>query len=197
MMRLHHTARLVLPKRTLQTQINSQWTFQLQGIPLVRLRPVMGSLRSRGSHHHTHNSLIKSSACPRSNNLLRGRIFSPKRITSPSSPFLMTMNIGVHPQFFGASHFAAVRIYSSSRPPNPPRNRIVSTLGAIGAGGMLLVGKGKYILGALKLTKFASLGSMLLTVGAYTAFCKYTCDAQINVLLLLFMQRMMMCFIYS
>jgi len=40
----------------------------------------------------------------------------------------------------------------------------------IGAGGMLLLGKGKYILGALKLTKFASLGSMLLTVGAYSAF---------------------------
>lgn len=32
------------------------------------------------------------------------------------------------------------------------------------------MGKGKYILGALKLTKFASLGSMLVTVGAYTAF---------------------------
>jgi hypothetical protein len=42
----------------------------------------------------------------------------------------------------------------------------------IGAGGMLLLGKGKYLLGALKLTKFASLGSMLLTVGAYTAFCE-------------------------
>jgi len=35
---------------------------------------------------------------------------------------------------------------------------------------MLILGKGKYLLGALKLTKFASLGSMLLTVGAYTAF---------------------------
>jgi len=40
----------------------------------------------------------------------------------------------------------------------------------ITAGGALLLGKGKYIFGALKLTKFASLGSMLLTVGAYTAF---------------------------
>ena len=34
----------------------------------------------------------------------------------------------------------------------------------------MLMGKGKYILGALKLTKFASLGSMLVTVGAYAAF---------------------------
>lgn len=40
----------------------------------------------------------------------------------------------------------------------------------LGAGGLMLMGKGKYILGALKLTKFASLGSMLVTVGAYTAF---------------------------
>lgn len=34
----------------------------------------------------------------------------------------------------------------------------------------MLWGKGKYILGALKLTKFASLGSMLVTVGAYSMF---------------------------
>lgn len=40
----------------------------------------------------------------------------------------------------------------------------------LGGAGLLLWGKGKYILGALKLTKFASLGSMLVTVGAYTAF---------------------------
>lgn len=32
------------------------------------------------------------------------------------------------------------------------------------------MGKGKYLLGALKLTKFASLGSMVLTVGTYTMF---------------------------
>ncbi|KAL3797632.1 hypothetical protein HJC23_013464 [Cyclotella cryptica] len=73
------------------------------------------------------------------------------------------------PFFLGSTHFAAIRIYSSSRPP-PPKNRFTTVLGTIGAGGLVLWGKGKYILGALKLTKFASLGSMLLTVGAYTAF---------------------------
>jgi len=83
-----------------------------------------------------------------------------------------TYPIGMHYRYqLGSSHFAAIRIYSSSqRPPNPPRNRITSGLGMLGAGGLMLFGKGKYILGALKLTKFASLGSMLLTVGAYTAF---------------------------
>ena len=75
----------------------------------------------------------------------------------------------------GSSHFASLRVYYSSnqnnnqRPPIPPRNRLSAGIGMLGAGG-LLIGKGKYILGALKLTKFASLGSMLLTVGAYTAF---------------------------
>lgn len=41
--------------------------------------------------------------------------------------------------------------------------------GAVGAGALLL-GKGKYILGALKLTKMAPLASMVLSVGAYTMF---------------------------
>ena len=70
-----------------------------------------------------------------------------------------------------ATSTTTMRIFSSSsQPPNTPRNRLISILGTVGAGGVLLLGKGKYILGALKLTKFASLGSMLLTVGAYTAF---------------------------
>lgn len=76
----------------------------------------------------------------------------------------------MHPCLLGASHFAVLRVYSSQRGPSAPRGRLASGIGMIGAGGMLLLGKGKYILGALKLTKFASLGSMLLTVGAYTAF---------------------------
>ena len=98
----------------------------------------------------------------------------------------------ISPQFFGRTrhypqlffhasqqHSDVIRIYYSSQGGGPnndnnntPRNRLVSSLGMIGAGGMLLLGKGKYLVGALKLTKFASLGSMLLTVGAYTAFCE-------------------------
>jgi len=35
-------------------------------------------------------------------------------------------------------------------------------------GGALLLGKGKYLLGALKLTKLSSLASMLISVGAYS-----------------------------
>ena len=82
------------------------------------------------------------------------------------NPMISTLGM-LQPYLLGTTHFAAIRLHSSQRPPNPPKGRI---LGMIGAGGMLLLGKGKYILGALKLTKFASLGSMLLTVGAYSAF---------------------------
>lgn len=89
------------------------------------------------------------------------------------SPVMSSFTSGMrhHHYQLGSSHFAAIRIYSSQqRPPNTPRNRITSGLGMLGAGGLMLWGKGKYMLGALKLTKFASLGSMLVTVGAYTVF---------------------------
>lgn len=75
----------------------------------------------------------------------------------------------MHPPLYHA--FSVIRIFSSQQG-GSPRSRLVSSLGMIGAGGMLLLGKGKYLVGALKLTKFASLGSMLVTVGAYTAFCE-------------------------
>jgi Zn-dependent protease len=64
--------------------------------------------------------------------------------------------------------------YSSSgggrRPPSPNSNRLWQGMGLLGSGSLLLWGKGKYLLGALKLGKLASLGSMLVTVGAYSMF---------------------------
>ncbi len=98
------------------------------------------------------------------NHLLFGRLANPP-----------LFNVGRPPLFHAIQYDAAIRIYSSQQGGpnnNTPRNRLVSSLGMMGAGGMLLLGKGKYLIGALKLTKFASLGSMLLTVGAYTAFCE-------------------------
>jgi Zn-dependent protease len=52
----------------------------------------------------------------------------------------------------------------------PGNNRLSKGLGVLGTGGLLLVGKGKYLLGALKLGKLATLGSMLATVGTYSMF---------------------------
>jgi Zn-dependent protease len=65
-----------------------------------------------------------------------------------------------------------------SKPPPPPPNNNnkkpggnisrLSSLGAVSSLAFLSLTKSKSILAALKLTKFASLGSMLVTIGAYT-----------------------------
>lgn len=52
----------------------------------------------------------------------------------------------------------------------PKGNRLTQSIGVIGTGALLLWGKGKYLLVALKLTKLASLGSMVLTIGTYSMF---------------------------
>ena len=139
-----------------------QWVGQHGGMSMVSSahRPIIG-----------HKKLSRHlNILPRSNGgNISVQILSPK-ISLNSSPVMTTIGV-MHPYLLGTTHFAAVRIFSSSQQRPPPR-RIASSLGFIGAGGMLLLGKGKYIIGALKLTKFASLGSMLLTVGAYTAFCE-------------------------
>lgn len=56
---------------------------------------------------------------------------------------------------------------SGQRP--PLNNRMAQGAGLLG-GAMLLFGKTKYLLVALKFTKLASLGSMVLTIGTYSMF---------------------------
>lgn len=51
-----------------------------------------------------------------------------------------------------------------------PPSGWVRGAGMLGASAVVLFGKGKYVLGALKLTKLASLGSMVLTIGTYSIF---------------------------
>ena len=70
----------------------------------------------------------------------------------------------VIPSLGAVTHFSS---FFGGRRPNG--NRLAQGAGLIGAASMFL-GKGKYLLGALKLTKMASLGSMVLSVGAYTMF---------------------------
>ena len=151
-MKLMQTARLV-------DKGAMQWARQHGGMSMVS---------------SAHRQIVGHKKLTRHLNLRTRSNVGPK-ISLNSSPVMTTIGV-MHPYL--PTHFAAVRIFSSSQQQPPPR-RIASSLGMIGAGGMLLLGKGKYIIGALKLTKFASLGSMLLTVGAYTAFCElfiYACD---------------------
>lgn len=50
------------------------------------------------------------------------------------------------------------------------RNPIFQRLAIGGSSGLLLLGKGKYILGALKLGKLATVGSMFVSIGTYSVF---------------------------
>jgi hypothetical protein len=68
---------------------------------------------------------------------------------------------------------AMTQFSSSSGGPFPPRgssgNRLTQGAGLLGAAAVLF-GKTKYVLAALKLTKLASLGSMIFTIGTYSMF---------------------------
>jgi len=65
-------------------------------------------------------------------------------------------------------NLGAVQQFSVDRPPQN-RGRL-GLVGAVGTSAIILASKGKYLLGALKLTKFATLGSMLVTVATYSMF---------------------------
>jgi len=86
----------------------------------------------------------KSIWCVAENRLKREALISPLRL-----------NLG------------SVSYLSRWRPPNTS-NRNQGLLGLLGTSAIVLAGKGKYVLGALKLTKFASLGSMIVSIGAYS-----------------------------
>lgn len=71
------------------------------------------------------------------------------------------------------SPLGTVAYYSSGRrggAPSPPKGgggRMGWAGGALGVGALLL-GKGKYLLGALKIGKLSTMASMILSVGAYS-----------------------------
>ena len=133
---------------------NLQWFGRRRVLPQLQTdapkRPLMMCHKKRLTRHFGGDTpLIQPRRC--------SLIITPKLISiNRLSP--VTAKIGEpYYNMIGSSHFAAVRIYSSSsqRPPNQPRGggRFRSSLGMITAGGALLLGKGKYIFGALKLTK--------------------------------------------
>lgn len=103
-------------------------------------RRLPSSFRARGSHHLQPNGL--------------------------------SHRIGMVP--VSSSSLGAVSTFSSwpggNRNQRPSTsNRMAQGLGLLGAASVLF-GKTKYVLAALKVTKLASLGSMLVTVGTYSMF---------------------------
>ena len=98
---------------------------------------------------------------------LQPQIISTPFVRSSVNIFQQTVRINSKNNSLGTLSY-----FSSSQFPNNNKggNRWTRGAGLLGAGGMVLLGKGKYLLGALKLTKLASLGSMFVTIGAYSVF---------------------------
>ena len=93
------------------------------------------------------------------NALLRNPLMTLKPKFLPSRTIL-------HSQMGALSHMSSF----GGGPQRPAGgNRWAQGVGVVGAASVLL-GKTKYVLAALKLTKLASLGSMLVTVGTYSMF---------------------------
>lgn len=97
------------------------------------------------------------------------RVFSNSALprgqrTLASNHYYFKQHLVVNPSLGAVTHFSS---FFGGRRPNG--NRLAQGAGLLGAASMFL-GKGKYLLGALKLTKMASLGSMVLSVGTYTMF---------------------------
>jgi len=73
-----------------------------------------------------------------------------------------------------SSRIRLVRSYSEERRNEEPEKRDnqqrIVQLGTLGVGGMWLLSKGKFLLGALKVTKLSTLISMGISTGAYAMF---------------------------
>jgi Zn-dependent protease len=66
--------------------------------------------------------------------------------------------------------FSSQNHNNNSPAPRPPQRSLANMAGMAGTGALVLFGKTKYVLAALKLTKLAPLASMVLTVGTYAMF---------------------------
>mmetsp|Transcript_22517 Transcript_22517/g.48946 ORF Transcript_22517/g.48946 Transcript_22517/m.48946 type:complete len:347 (-) Transcript_22517:269-1309(-) len=94
---------------------------------------------------------------------------------SPIASSIASSIASVSPTTSSTSSLACFSSQNTPTPPRPPPNNapkrsLGNIAGLMGSGALLLFGKTKYVLAALKLTKLAPLGSMLFTVGTYAMF---------------------------
>jgi len=114
------------------------------------------------------------------NNLqLYGHIMRP--LSTTSSPLLLGSSFGIRHHLHAlpiSPNIGSIAVFStqnnnsnfSPKPPPKEKRSLGNVAGMMGTGALVLFGKTKYVLAALKLTKLAPLGSMLLTVGTYSMF---------------------------
>jgi len=100
---------------------------------------------------------------------------TPTMYTSPSINIISSCNnnnnsnIGSSIASFSSNNFTPPP-KPPLPPPPPPKRSLGSMVSMAGTGALLLFGKTKYVLVALKLTKLAPLASMVITVGTYSMF---------------------------
>ena len=95
------------------------------------------------------------------------RVPSRRLFPYPRAPQHFHVNLLQSQQLGAVTHFSSYFGNSNKRPTS--NNRMAQGAGLMGAA-FLLFGKTKYLLAALKFTKLASLGSMVLTIGTYSMF---------------------------
>ena len=145
---------------------------------------------SRHSHHqHQHHSAVRTRTLCMNNNAMV-RIYSSftncttrvqqghvRHAQQQQSRYLGPLISSGRIPFHKTSAFpllqkqlgAASQFSSQIPPPRRGGSRMAQGAGLLGAAS-LLFGKTKYVLAALKLTKLASLGSMVVSIGAYSMF---------------------------
>ena len=143
------------------------WAASLVGLP---------TKNPRLSHSPLHSPTLFSSArqlhvpLRRTTGVLYKGTHKHGNSTRPSSLYNhnLLLLLTPSPHLGAVSHLSSFFGGTGGGPRRPPGgNRLAQGVGILGAAGVLL-GKSKYLIGALKLTKFASLGSMLLTIGTYS-----------------------------
>lgn len=126
--------------------------------PSIVYQPSRHQQQHRSLNYYTNRSSSCLKIAPRSTSSI---------VTLSSSPF--QYKLYNHDVSYGHTMIGSTAIFSSRPPSSGGGSRIASGIGMIGAA-TVLFGKTKYILAALKVTKLASLGSMVFTIGTYSMF---------------------------
>ena len=160
----HHTAAML--SRTIVQGAKTTHPIRFAALPQTNGRPLIGTRTF--SAIHTPSLLARTSTPSfRYGMLKNSSLSSAMRQQKVRHPF--TQMTSFHPNIGSIAYFSSQNNNLTPRPP-PNQRGLGSLAGMAGTGALVLFGKTKYVLAALKLTKLAPLGSMLLTVGTYSMF---------------------------
>ena len=161
----HHTAAM-LSRTIVQGAKTTTHPIRFAALPQTNGRPLIGTRTF--SAIHTPSLLARTSTASfRYGMLKNSSLSSAMRQQKVRHPF--TQMTSFHPNIGSIAYFSSQNNNLTPRPP-PNQRGLGSLAGMAGTGALVLFGKTKYVLAALKLTKLAPLGSMLLTVGTYSMF---------------------------